>query len=265
MTRFQTLASGSSGNAALLSWGDTHLLIDMGISCRRICQALREAGLAPDQLSAVLITHEHTDHISGLATYIRKYQTPILCTPGTARQLHYRLAGAGLLLRPLAMGQPVLWEGLTITPLPTCHDCRESAAFRVDTPDGSVGYLTDTGVVLEETREGLLGVELLVLESNHDVDMLLAGPYPYALKRRVLGSEGHLSNADAAVFATDSALAGTQAIVLAHLSAENNTPRLALDTVGRALAEAGFAGQLSAAPRCEPGAVHVLEGAVCRR
>src|SRR5699024_2164436 len=117
--RFQTLASGSSGNAALLSWGDTHLLIDMGISCRRICQALREAGLAPDQLSAVLITHEHTDHISGLATYIRKYQTPILCTPGTARQLHYRLAGAGLLLRPLAMGQPVLWEGLTITPLPT--------------------------------------------------------------------------------------------------------------------------------------------------
>lgn len=136
------VASGSSGNAALLSCGDTHLLIDMGISCRRICQSLREAGLAPDDLSAVLITHEHTDHISGLATYIKKYHTPILCTPGTARQLHYRLAGVGLLLRPLAMGEPVSWDGLTITPLPTCHDCRESAAFRIDTPDGSVGYLT---------------------------------------------------------------------------------------------------------------------------
>ena len=265
MTSFQTFASGSSGNAALLSCGDIHLLIDMGISCRRICRALAEQGLTPDDLSAVLITHEHTDHISGLATYIRKYRTPILCTPGTARQLHYRLAGIGLLLRPLAMGEPVSWDGLEITPLPTSHDCRESAAFRIDTPDGSVGYLTDTGVVEEETRNGLLGADVLVLESNHDVDMLLTGPYPYHLKRRVLGCEGHLSNADAAVFAADSARAGTRAIILAHLSAENNTPRLALDTVGQALECVPFAGELWAAPRCEPGRRYVLEAVACRR
>ncbi len=265
MTRFCTFASGSSGNAALLSCGSTHLLIDMGISCRRICRALADQGLTPQDLSAVLITHEHTDHISGLATYIKKYPTPILCTPGTARQLQYRLAGIGLLLRPLPMGETVEWGEAAITPLPTSHDCRESAAFRVDTPDGAVGYLTDTGLIEEETRQGLLGVQLLVLESNHDVDMLLSGPYPYHLKRRVLGSEGHLSNADAARFAAESAQAGTQSIILAHLSAENNTPRRALDTVGEQLALAGYAGRLTVAPRCEPGRVHILEGVACRR
>lgn len=265
MTSFCTLASGSSGNAALLSCGETHLLIDMGISCRRICQSLKELGLTPDKLSAVLITHEHTDHISGLATYIKKYRTPILCTPGTARQLHYRLAGVGLLLRPLPMGEPITWDGLEITPLPTSHDCRESAAYRVDTPDGIVGYLTDTGLVEDETRRGLLGADLLVLESNHDVDMLLSGPYPYALKRRVMGSEGHLSNADAAVFAADSARAGTRSIILAHLSAENNTPQLALDTVGRLLEGVNYTGRLSVAPRSEPGRIHILESVSCRK
>ena len=239
MTTFRTLASGSSGNAALLSCGNTHLLIDMGISCRRVCRSLTEMGLTPEDLSAVLITHEHTDHISGLATYIKKYRTPILCTPGTARQLQYRLAGIGLLLRPLSMGQPVSWDDLEITPLPTSHDCRESAAFRVDTPDGSLGYLTDTGLVEEETRQGLLGTDLLVLESNHDVETLLSGPYPYALKQRVLGDLGHLSNDLAARFAVASAKAGTGTIVLAHLSKENNTPDLALGAVRSALVAAG--------------------------
>lgn len=265
MTTFCTLASGSSGNAALLSCGSTHLLIDMGISCRRICRSLAEMDLTPADLSAVLITHEHADHISGLATYIKKYHTPILCTPGTARQLQYRLAGIGLLLQPLSMGQPVAWQGLEITPLPTSHDCRESAAYRVDTPDGSLGYLTDTGLVEAETRQGLLGADLLVLESNHDVDKLLSGPYPYVLKRRVMGREGHLSNADAAVFAADCARAGTRSIILAHLSAENNTPQLALDTVGQALEEASYTGELSVAPRSEPGKIHVMERAICRR
>lgn len=265
MTTFCTLASGSSGNAALLSCGTTHLLIDMGISCRRICRSLAEMDLTPGDLSAILITHEHADHISGLATYIKKYHTPILCTPGTARQLQYRLAGIGLLLRPLSMGQPVSWDDLEITPYPTSHDCRESAAYRIDTPDGSLGYLTDTGVVEEETRQGLLGADLLVLESNHDVDMLLSGPYPYPLKRRVIGNEGHLSNADAAAFAADSARRGTRSIILAHLSAENNTPQLALDTVGRALEAAAYTGELSVAPRSERDKIHVMEGAACRR
>ena len=157
MLSFRTIASGSSGNAALLSWNGVHLLIDMGISCRRICQALAGQGLRPDDLSAVLITHEHTDHISGLATYIKKYRTPILSTPGTARQLHYRLAGVAPLLWSVPMEEEARWGELSVRLLPTSHDCAESAAFRFDTPDGFLGYLTDTGYIPQETAEGLLG------------------------------------------------------------------------------------------------------------
>ena len=172
MTTFQTLASGSGGNAALLSHRETRLLIDMGISCRRVCQGLAQAGVRPEELAGVVITHEHSDHIGGLATYIKKYRTPIFCTPGTGRQLAYRLAGVEDLLRPVPLGETVEAGAAALTLLPTSHDCSESAALHLSLPDGRVGYLTDTGYIPEETGRALLGAELLVLESNHDVDML---------------------------------------------------------------------------------------------
>lgn len=263
MTSFHTIASGSSGNASLLSCGSTHLLLDMGISCRRILAALKEAGLSAGDLSGILITHEHTDHIGGLATYIKKHQTPILCTPGTARELRRRLAGVEALLRPIPLGEAQLLEEVRVTALPTSHDCAESAAFRVDTPDGTLGYLTDTGFICQETADALLGAELLVLESNHDVETLLSGPYPYPLKQRVLGPQGHLSNDTAAQFAADSARAGTRDIILAHLSEENNTPQMALNAVGRLLEAAGYTGRLTVAPRSTPGEIHRLERVLC--
>lgn len=264
MTTFRTFASGSTGNAALLSCGDTHLLIDMGISCRRVCQALAGLGLGPGDLSAVLITHEHTDHTAGLATYIKKNHTPILTTPGTARQLVCRLAGIEPLLRTAGLGSTVELGCVEAALLPTSHDCAESAAFRFATPDGTVGYLTDTGYIPRETGEALLGADLLVLESNHDPDMVLAGPYPYTLKRRVLGESGHLSNADAARYAAASVRAGTGHILLAHLSRENNFPQLALETVGGALREEGLTACLDAAPWDRESGVYTLEGAACR-
>lgn len=264
MTTFQTFASSSSGNAALLSAGETHLLIDIGVSCRRVCQALAGRGLKPADLSAVLVTHEHADHISGLATYIKKYRTPVVCTPGTARQLAYRVAGIEPLLRPVPLGEAVSFPQAEVTLLPTSHDCRESAAFHIATPAGSVGYLTDTGYILEETGRRLLGVELLVLESNHDEDMLRSGPYPYALKQRVLGPQGHLSNAAAALYALSCAQAGARTILLAHLSRENNTPDLALRTVGASLLRAGWRGRLAAAPWNGPSELYALEAAACR-
>lgn len=264
MTTIRTLASGSSGNAALLSCGETHLLIDMGISCRRVCKALAELGLSPDNLSGILITHEHGDHISGLATYIKKYRTPIYCSPAVSRQLCYRLAGAEPLLRPMALGEAAAFGEVEALILPTSHDCQESAAWRFDTPEGRVGYLTDTGYIVEETGERLLGADLLVLESNHDVDMLRAGPYPYPLKKRILGEFGHLSNAAAAEYAVKSVRAGTRRILLAHLSHENNTPGKALETVGGALAEAGLNVPLAAAPRDVMSEAYALEGAGCR-
>ena len=265
MTTFQTLASSSSGNAALLSAGGTHLLIDMGISCRRVCQALAARGLRAEELAAVLITHEHSDHISGLATYIKKYRTPIICTPGTALQLAYRLAGIEDLLRPTALGQTVSFQDAEVTLLPTSHDCRESAAFHIAGPDGAVGYLTDTGYIIDETGRRLLGADLLVLESNHDEDMLLAGPYPYALKKRVLGPQGHLSNRAAALYAVDAARFGARTILLSHLSQDNNTPALALETVGRPLAQAGWTGRLAVSPRDGAGEIYTLEGAAACR
>ena len=265
MTTIRTFASGSSGNAALFSSGETHLLIDMGISCRRICQSLAALGLTPNDLTGVFITHEHTDHIGGLATYIKKYRTPIYAAPAVSRQLSYRLAGIEPLLRPVGLGESVSFGEVEMDILPTSHDCRDSAACHFRTPSGRVGYLTDTGYIPEETGERILGADILVLESNHDVDMLRSGPYPFPLKKRILGPQGHLSNDDAAAYAAASVRAGTRMVLLAHLSDENNTPRRALDTVGRALAETGENVQLAAAPRDTVSEALTLEGAECRR
>lgn len=258
MTEFRTLSSGSSGNAALVSCGGCHLLIDLGLSCRRLLRALADLNLSPHSLAAILITHEHTDHIGGLATYIKSYSTPIYCAPGTARQLSYRLAGIDPLLRPSDVGMPFPVGPLEITPFPNSHDCGECTAFHIRTPDGVIGYLTDTGFILDQTRDALRGADLLVLESNHDVERLRGGPYPLALKKRILGPMGHLSNTDAADFAVESAKAGTRAILLAHLSRENNTPQLALGTVGQALENYHCQVRLSAAPRTESSECFVL-------
>ena len=264
MTTFQTIASSSSGNASLLTCGDVRLLIDMGVSCRRLCQALASLGLAPGDLTAVLITHEHTDHVSGLATYIKKYATPIVCSPGTARQLCYRLAGVAPLLRPVEWGESIRFGPVEATPLPTSHDCRQGTAYRLATPGGAVGILTDTGYIIEETGRRLLGADLLVLESNHDPDLLRAGPYPYPLKKRILGSQGHLSNAEAAQYAAASARAGTRTILLAHLSQENNRPQLALEAASAALEGTGWTGQLAVAPRAALSEPYFLEEPPCR-
>jgi len=264
MTTFRTFASGSAGNAALIASGETRLLIDMGISCRRLCQALASLSLRPEDLTAVFITHEHSDHIKGLATYVKKYGTPIICTPGTARQLSCRTAGAEPLLRPAELYETLHWPGMAVELLPTSHDARESCACQVTTADGRVGFLTDTGYIPEETGQRMLGAELLVLESNHDEGMLRNGRYPYYLKARILGEEGHLSNADAARFAAASVQAGTKSLLLAHLSQENNTPRLALDAVGQALAGIGRANPpVAVAPRGEMSRLYCLERGAC--
>jgi phosphoribosyl 1,2-cyclic phosphodiesterase len=263
MTQFCTIASGSSGNASLLSSGDTHILLDLGLSCRRVCQDLHRLGRSPEELTALVVTHEHTDHIKGLATFLKKYPLPLFCTPGTSRELLRRLAGIDHLLRPTVFWEEVKLGDVTLQFLPTSHDSVQSAGVKLTTPDGTVGFLTDTGVIPPDTGQALLGADLLVLESNHDVESLLSGPYPPPLKQRVLGQKGHLSNEDAARFAAESARRGTRSIILAHLSPENNTPQLALNAVGRALEAVGYTGSLTVAPRDSLGPVHQLEGTLC--
>lgn len=261
MTTFRTLASGSSGNAALLSRGDVQLLIDMGVSCRRLCQALAALGLTADQLTGVLITHEHGDHIRGLETFVKKYRVPIFCTPAVSRQLIYRIAGIEPLLQPLDYGESVLFGDVEAEILPTSHDCPGSAAWHFTAPEGRVGYLTDTGMIMEGTGARLLGADLLVLESNHDVEMLRAGRYPYSLKRRILGPQGHLSNEDAAAYAAGSVRAGTRMVLLVHLSEENNTPQTALAAMNAAME--GMEAVWEAAPRYDVSRAYVLEDSSC--
>lgn len=261
MTTIHTLASGSSGNALLLSAGNVHLLLDAGISCRRISTALRELGLELADLSGILVTHTHTDHISGLQTLLKRWDGPLYASRQALRALVSRLGADSGRLRPLEFGVPHELESCMITAFPTAHDAPGACGFRIDTDDGSVGLLTDTGHVTDAAAEILPGVDLAVLEANHDVETLCSGPYPYYLKQRILSAEGHLCNEDAARFAVALAECGTSEIVLAHLSRENNTPAMARRAVETALLAAGLEPLLSVAPRDTLGPVHT----VCRR
>lgn len=264
MLRLHTLASGSEGNCLLLSQGDTHLLVDAGISLRRIKTALAQLDLQMADISGILLTHEHSDHTCALATLTKYHDTPLYASAATARQLCQRLHRSLPQMTLVRSGDTLQIGTCRVSVFATSHDTGESVDFRIDSPDGSVGILTDTGFVPPEAAQTLSGVDLLVLESNHDVEWLLSGPYPYYLKERILSRWGHLSNEAAAAFAVDMARHGTREIVLAHLSRENNTPQRALDTVQRALTAAGLHVRLSVAPRGELSQCFEAEGCTCK-
>lgn len=247
---FYTLASGSGGNCSLVRAGSTLLLFDAGISCRRIEQSLKALGLTLGDLSAVFLTHEHADHIGGLKTLAKKCSAPIYASRGMA-------AALPAIPRVLAAGDALDLPGCRVRSFSTSHDAADPVGYRVDSADGSLGILTDTGFVTDAAREALTGVDTLLLEANHDIELLKSGPYPYFLKQRILGSEGHLSNAAAAEFARFAAEHGTRDILLAHLSKENNTPALAEYAVGRALQSAGISVRLGVAPRETMSEVHL--------
>lgn len=254
---FYTLASSSSGNAALVRSGETSILLDAGISARRIAQALSLLGMTPEDLDAILITHEHSDHVNGIATLTKKYAIPVYASRGTA---HF-LPQAGSALRIFEAGDALIVGELAIQSFRTSHDAADSVDYRIDAPDGSLGALTDSGYVTDDAVRTLTGVDLLLLEANHDVGMLQCGPYPYHLKRRILGEHGHLSNEAAADFALHCVKNGTSDILLAHLSAENNTPEAAEYAVARKLQAAGCSVRLGVAPRDRLSEVHT----VCRK
>ena len=249
MTSLHTLASGSSGNSLLLSCGKTHILVDAGISCRRITASLRELGLAPGDLSAIFITHIHKDHISGLQTLLKHTAAPVVGSGRTCRELIWRFAGMEDRVQEIPMCCEQLIGSCRIVAFPISHDAPGACGYRIDTADGGVGILTDTGYVTKEAAEILPGAELVVLEANHDVEAVCSGSYPYYLKKRILGVEGHLCNEDAARFAVTLAKSGTTQILLAHLSKENNTPAMARNAVERALCTAGLFPELVVAPR----------------
>lgn len=263
MLTVHILASGSEGNSLLVSGGGTHVLLDAGISARRITAALRELGLSPRDLSGVLLTHEHSDHVSGLATLVKQYRPPLYATVGTARAVCRRVPAAADVLRAIPRQGTFDVGDIRVTVFPTSHDAAESVDYRFDCGGSAVGVLTDTGCVPPAAEDILRGVGLMVLESNHDVEWLRSGPYPYSLKQRILGQRGHLSNEDAAAFARRMAEGGTRRFVLAHLSRENNTPARALQVMTAALA--GLDAAVTVAPRGELSDGYETEVTPCRR
>ena len=232
--RLMTIASGSSGNAGYLGSESTHLLIDAGISRRRIVQGLEVTGLKPGELSGVLLTHEHADHVCGLKVLLKKDAIPLYATAGTLEVIKKK----GLLdeypaerIHVIRGGEAFSLGDLTVLPLSIDHDAAEPVGYRVTNGSKSAAFLTDLGHATEELEKALQGLDTLLLESNHDVRMLEAGPYPYPLKRRILGDCGHLSNESAGRLLATLCHGGLQQVLLGHLSKENNLPELAYETV----------------------------------
>ena len=253
---FYTIASSSAGNAALVCHEDTHILIDAGVSCRRITQSLAALDLTLEDIDAILITHEHIDHVRALGTLQKKCAVPLYASRGTAAALDYPAER----VHAFTPGDALTVGSLRALPFRTSHDARESVGYRIESGDGALAVLTDNACITDEAHDLALGADTLLLEANHDVEMLTTGPYPYPLKRRILGEYGHLSNEAAAEFAVECVRAGTSDILLAHLSGENNTPSLAEYAVGRALQARGLSVRLAAAPRDTISEVHI-----CRR
>ena len=233
-----SLYSGSSGNAFLIANGEDCLLIDGGKNCKRLCASIAACGYSPAQIRAVLVTHEHSDHISALPVFLKKYRIPVHAVGETAKALlAMRIDPALVVLHPAPF--QVTIGCFSVTSFPTPHDSLASVGYRVEVDTGTeickIGYATDIGMLTETIEMNLTGCEYVILESNHDIHRLETGPYPYYLKKRIRGERGHLSNADCALLAARLAESGTRRILLAHLSRENNTPELAYQTTAACL------------------------------
>ncbi len=239
MARFCPLFSGSSGNCLYIGTPDSGILIDAGVSARRIERALQERDIDPRRIGAIFVTHEHTDHTAGLRVLQKRYGMPIFASKGTREGLCDTAALADS-DRCLPVTE-ACFDDFRVTAFPTSHDCRESTGFRVELRDGrTVGIATDLGEMTDAVRDGLTGCDLIHIESNHDIRMLENGPYPYVLKRRILSSVGHLSNEACAAELPALIRQGTTRVFLGHLSRENNLPPLAAAASAAVLTAQGF-------------------------
>lgn len=248
-----TLYSGSSGNATYIGDRAGGILVDVGKNAKQTTLALEALGLAPEQVRAIFLTHEHWDHIAGLRVFANRHHIPVYASLGTLEALDR----GGHLRGDFPVFQMTDFADVAdfhVECFHTSHDCAEGLGYAVTLPDGKrVSVATDLGVMTEEVRKAILGSRTVLLESNHDLGMLFNGPYPYVLKQRISSEVGHLCNDDAAATALDLLKSGTQQLVLGHLSAENNYPQLAFQTTASMLlsegAKAGEDYRLDVAPR----------------
>lgn len=259
MSRFCSLQSGSNGNALYFESGKTKLLIDCGISAKRVAERLAEIGVAPRRLNGILITHEHSDHVAGIRVFTKQFGIPVYATEGTLAAMEKQrndIASETHVLR--ADAETEIGE-VAVTPFQIPHDAREPVGYLLGAEQRKIAVATDMGKICEQIALKMKHSDFVFLESNYDEMMLKTGRYHPQLKRRILGSEGHFSNDQAAKFAAALVRGGTEHIMLGHLSANNNKPNLAYERVAEEIRRQGVSiGQdvmLEVASRSKRGGV----------
>lgn len=232
--RLCSIASGSSGNCIYVGSDEAHVLVDVGISGKKIVEGLYSLDLSPGDIDGILITHEHSDHIKGLGVIARKYEIPIYATGGTVDAMS-RMGSLGKIpegiFTEIREDEPLQIKDLSVNPFTIPHDAAQPVGYRFECGGHSVGIATDLGKYNEYIVDHLQKLDALLLEANHDIRMLQVGKYPYYLKQRILGDRGHLSNENAGRLLCRLLHDNLKAVFLGHLSKENNYEALAYETV----------------------------------
>ncbi|MBA3029373.1 MAG: MBL fold metallo-hydrolase [Desulfobacteraceae bacterium] len=251
------LASGSKGNAIYVSDGETAILIDAGLSGIEIERRLREKGLEADDIHAILVSHEHSDHIRGVGVLSRRYDIPVYINKGTESEA---VAAMGTIKRtePFSCGRSFQINHLTIHPFSTSHDACDPSGFTISRNSIKISLATDLGIATHMVKEHLKGSALVLLEANHDINMLENGPYPWPVKQRIRSRLGHLSNTESRDLLMEIRHEGLGRVILGHLSETNNTPEKALREIGPALA--GSKTKLTVATQERCGEIYYVEG-----
>ena len=258
MYGFCPLASGSKGNSIFIGTKNTKILVDAGISAKSATSKLGEIGVKPEELDAILISHEHTDHIAGVKVLASRYNIPIIANRETAKALAQEFHTSPQ-FKIFMTGEPFEFQDLEIHPFSVQHDARDPVAFTIRTETEKIGICTDLGFATSLVQHALQGCSILYLEANHKPSMVHSSPRPLAYKERVLSRTGHLSNEECGTLLVHVAHGAIRQVYLAHLSSECNTPQVALETVGEILEKHSIALPLTIAHQAERSLVTLFE------
>ena len=223
--KVKVLSSGSKGNTTYIETENTKILIDLGNSCKYVKERLMELNVDPRSIDAILVTHIHNDHIRGLKVFCKQFNTKVYCTDKMIKYMEY------INNYNLIEDKDFVIGDFNIHVIKTSHDTDDSNGYVISSNETSIVYITDTGYINKRYFDELRNKELYILESNHDIEMLNNSSYPYELRKRIYGDKGHLSNVDCSKYLSDFVGDRTKCIMLAHLSEENNDPKIAYDTL----------------------------------